>query len=141
MPVSIINYPSVLNPGKYDQESNEYTLTHSSGASFSVINYGATITRILVPDWNGKMEDVVLGHCDLDGYLKNTEWHGTSVGRSANRIKGAAFSIKGKDYKITANEGENNLHTGAPGFHSVFWKGTVLSQSEAQQYLDGIIMY
>jgi aldose 1-epimerase len=136
MPVSIKNYPSVKNPGKYDNESFEYTLTHSSGAVFSVINYGATITRILVPDRNGKMEDVELGHCDLDGYLKNTEWHGTSVGRSANRIKGAAFSINGRDYKITANEGKNNLHTGVPGFHSVFWKGTVFSQGDARKYLD-----
>jgi len=83
MPVSIKNYPSVKNPGKFDHESFEYTFTHSTGAVFSVINYGATVTRILVPDRNGKMEDVELGHCDLDGYLKSTEWHGTSVGRSA----------------------------------------------------------
>lgn len=135
MPVSIKMYPSAKHPGKFDGESFEYTFTHGSGASFSVINYGATVTRINVPDRTGKMDDVELGHRDLDGYMKHIAWHGTSVGRSANRIKGAAFEIGGKNYKITANEGKNNLHTGVPGFHSVFWKGIVLSAEDARKYL------
>ncbi len=135
MSVTIHSYPSRECPGKYDNQSFEYTLTHSSGASFSVINYGAVITRILVPDRLGRIGDVELGYKDLDGYLRNGSWHGATVGRSANRIKGARFEIEGRTYRIPQNDGENNLHGGSPCFQNVFWNAQIISEDEAHIYL------
>lgn len=124
------------DPDKFREVSFEYTLKHSSGASFSVINLGALITKIMVPDRFGQLADIELGHKDLDTYILNPSWHGITVGRSANRIKGATFEIDGERYHISQNEGDNNLHSGSPGFHDTFWKGTVLSESEGQDFLN-----
>lgn len=135
MSITIHSYPSREFPGKYDTRSFEYTLEHSSGASFSVINYGAVITRILVPDRRGSLGDVELGYKDLDGYLHNGSWHGATVGRSANRTKGARFEIDGKTYRIPQNDGENNLHGGSPCFQNVFWNARVLTEDDAHIYL------
>ena len=135
MSIAIHSYPSREYPGKYDGSSFEYTLEHSSGASFSVINYGAVITRILVPDRFGNLADVELGYKDLDGYLHNGSWHGATVGRSANRIKGARFEIDGKTYRLPVNDGENNLHGGSECFQNVFWDARILSEDDAHIYL------
>ncbi len=135
MSITIQSYPSREFPGKYDDVSFEYTLEHSSGASFSVINYGAVITKVLVPDRNGAFGDVELGYKDLDGYLINGSWHGATVGRSANRIKGARFEIDGKSFRLPVNDGENNLHGGSPCFQNVFWDARVLSEDDAHIYL------
>lgn len=136
MTVEIKPYLLNRDPDKYRGHSFEYTLKHSSGASFSVINLGALITNIMVPDRWGQLADVELGHKDLDDYLLNPSWHGITVGRSANRIKGATFEIEGVRHHITQNEGENNLHSGSPGFHDSFWSAGVLSESEGQAFMD-----
>lgn len=135
MSVLIRSYPSVEYPGKYDNRSFEYTLTHSSGASFSVINFGAVITRIMVADRAGDLGDVELGYKCLDLYMDNKVWHGATIGRSANRIKGAEYKIEGKKYRLPKNDGENNLHGGEPCFQNVFWNARVLSEDDAYIYL------
>ena len=84
MTVLIKSYLSEQDPGKYENQSFEYTLTHSSGASFSVINFGAVITKIMVPDRSGRFDDVELGYKGLDGYLDNRSWHGANM-RSKER--------------------------------------------------------
>lgn len=136
MSVTIMPYPSREFPGKYDDSSFEYTLRHKTGASFSVINFGATITRIQVPDRSGAFSDILLGYKNLDRYLDNRAWHGATVGRSANRIKGAEFTIDGVTYRIPKNDGDNNLHGGTPCFQNVFWNATVLREEEARIYLE-----
>lgn len=113
----------------------KYRLTHSSGAFFSVINYGASITSICVRDKEGELADVVLGFSCLEEYLNSSSCHGAVVGRSANRIKNASFSLNGIEYILPKNDGPNNLHGGSPSFHNVFWEGTVLSCNEAKDYL------
>ncbi|MFL6550598.1 MAG: galactose-1-epimerase, partial [Povalibacter sp.] len=86
-------------------EVESFTLTNASGASVTAITYGGILTSIKVPDRNGKLDDVVLGHDSLDDYLKDGSYFGAIVGRYANRIGGAQFTIDGQTYKLAANNG------------------------------------
>ena len=96
----------------------EYTLTNKSGVSASFIELGATWTKMLVPDRDGNMADVILGYDDLASYQVNTPHFGAPIGRNANRIGNAVITIDGKDYKLEANNGPNNLHSGPDLYHS-----------------------
>lgn len=89
-----------------------YTIENSKGARLEVTDLGATIRGIVMPDRNGVMGDVVLGYDTPEEYLNNDGYFGASVGRYANRIAGAEFSLGGDTYKLTANEGKNTLHGG-----------------------------
>ena len=94
----------------------EYTLTNAAGASVSVLDLGGTITKILMPDRNGHISDVALGYDDAASYLSNNGYLGALIGRYGNRIGDAAFTLDGKAYTLTANDGSNNLHGGPEGF-------------------------
>ena len=98
-----------------------YTLTNANGLVAKVMTYGATVTELHVPDKTGKMGDIVLGHDNLDGYLKSSPYFGATVGRVANRIKNAQFQLDGKTYKLSANNGAHTLHGGKKGWDKVVW--------------------
>jgi aldose 1-epimerase len=87
-----------------------------------VMTYGAIVTEIIARDRDGKEGDVVLGFDNLEGYLGGHPYFGAAVGRFANRIAGAKFSLDGKDYTLAANNGPNSLHGGTKGFDKVVWK-------------------
>ena len=129
------SYPSASQPDKFSDVSFRFVMRSSSGLECSVITYGARIDTLLVPDKNGDMADIMLGMRDLDCYLRDGGNHGAIVGRSANRIKGAQFVIDGVTYKIPANDGENNLHTGNPAYQNVFWEGSILSKEDTDSYI------
>jgi aldose 1-epimerase len=100
----------------------EYTITNPSGMQVSILNYGGTITKIIVPDKNGNMGDVVLGFETFNGYRqKNNPYLGALVGRYANRIAKAKFTLDGKTYNLAANNSGNSLHGGIIGFDKVIW--------------------
>jgi len=94
----------------------EFTLTNKSGASVSVMDLGGTITRIMMPDKNGALGDVVLGYDDAAQYMRHAGYLGALIGRYGNRIGGAAFTLDGKTYPLPLNNGPNNLHGGPDGF-------------------------
>ncbi|HVO34569.1 MAG TPA: aldose epimerase family protein [Gemmatimonadales bacterium] len=98
-----------------------YTLTNARGLRVQAITYGGIITSIRVPDRNGHLGDVVLGYDSLAGYLKASPYFGAIVGRYANRIANARFTLDGKTYHVPANDGKNSLHGGAVGFDKVLW--------------------
>lgn len=98
-----------------------YTLLNNNGMSVDITNYGAKILSIMVPDKNGKFEDVVLGFETFDEYLTQEEYFGAICGRFANRIKNAKFTLDGTEYKLTANNGPNALHGGVDGFNTQIW--------------------
>lgn len=102
-----------------------YTLKSAGGAELTCIEYGCTITKINVPDQNGNMENIVLGFDTLEEYIDHSPYFGCVVGRSAGRIKNAAFEIEGVTYNFAKNDGENNLHGGPGGFHQVIWDSAV----------------
>ncbi|MDF7775286.1 galactose mutarotase [Sphingomonas sp. AOB5] len=82
---------------------------------------GATLRRLEVPDREGRVANVVLGCRDLDDYRRVARYYGATVGRYANRIGGARFMLDGREYRLPANDGPNNLHSGAPGFDQRDW--------------------
>ena len=91
----------------------------------AVTDYGANLVRLLVPDRNGVTADVVLGCDDCNGYrVTNGAALGATVGRNANRLKGASFELNGKTYQIPQNEGTKNLHSGPDFFFQRMWRVT-----------------
>lgn len=85
-------------------------------------NYGATIISFMIPDKHGKLADVVLGYDSIDSYKNDTCYFGALIGRVANRIGGAKFTLDGKTYNLPANDHGNTLHGGTRGFGDVVWK-------------------
>ncbi|KAM6549988.1 hypothetical protein CsatB_021664 [Cannabis sativa] len=90
--------------------------------SVNLTNWGATIVSLHLPDRHGKLDDVVLGYDSIDTYKNDTNYFGALVGRVANRIGGAKFTLNGHTYKLVANEKKNILHGGKVGFSDVAWK-------------------
>ncbi|MEJ7738178.1 MAG: aldose epimerase family protein [Chitinophagaceae bacterium] len=108
--------------GKFqDKDVMEYSLTNSKGAIVKILNYGGIVTSVMVPDKSGNMGDVVLGFDSLGGYLEKSPFFGALVGRYANRIANAKFTLEGKTYTLAANNNGNSLHGGAKGFDKVLW--------------------
>jgi aldose 1-epimerase len=98
-----------------------FTLKNSNGMSVEITNYGGIITRILVPDKNGNIEDVVLGFDQLAGYQGEHPYFGAIIGRYGNRIAKGKFSIEGNPYTLAINNDPNTLHGGPTGFHKRTW--------------------
>ena len=112
----------------------QYTLTNKNGMVVKIINYGGTVTDILTPDKNGTMGDVILGYESLDGYTQTgNPYFGCLVGRYANRIAKAKFTLDGKEYTLAANNNGNTLHGGLKGFDKVMW--TVKSTTDSSLLL------
>ncbi len=105
-----------------------YTMQNRSGMTLEVIPYGCRIVRLMTPDRSGKPGDVILGHDTLPEYFH--DYHGAVIGRFANRIGGASFTIDGTEYPLLKNDGENCLHGGAVGFANVLWKVESVSEEE-----------
>ena len=108
----------ILPDGK---ETFLYTIS-CGGITAAVTDYGATLVRLLVPDHEGHPEDVVLGFDDCNGYRTGRGYLGATVGRNANRLKGASFELNGQVWQLDRNERENNLHSGFDSFHTRLWK-------------------
>ncbi|HKK44875.1 MAG TPA: aldose epimerase family protein [Balneolaceae bacterium] len=98
-----------------------YTLTNGNKMEVQITNYGARVTNIRTPDRDGQMGSVVLGFDSLKKYRPVKTYFGAIIGRYANRIANAKFSIDGKEYTLPANDGDNTLHGGTRGFESQLW--------------------
>ncbi|KPL23794.1 MAG: aldose epimerase [Phycisphaerae bacterium SM1_79] len=112
-----------------------YTLTNTKGVQAKITNYGAILVSLDVPDRNGHLADVTLGFDTLDGYLGTHPYFGATVGRYANRIGGAQFTLGGTEYKLAANNGENHLHGGLKGFDKVVWKHEEIASDGDEAYV------
>ena len=103
-----------------------YTMTNKTGASVSVLDFGAHIVSVKVPDRNGNFGEVCLGYDTLEEYDQKPSFLGATIGRVGNRIGGAKFTLNGKEYTLFKNDGPNTLHGGREGFDKKWWKGEVL---------------
>jgi len=108
-----------------------YTMTNDKGLVVKVTNYGGIVVSFIVPNRDGKMDDIVLGYNDVDSYVKNNPYFGAIIGRYGNRIGKAKFSLNGKEYKLIANDGENSLHGGKKGFDKVIWDAKEVNNKDA----------
>ncbi len=98
-----------------------YTLTNSRGIEVRVMTFGASIVSLKTPDRHGRSANIVLGFDALESYVAGVPYFGATVGRYANRIAGARFSLDGATYRLVANDGPNTLHGGRRGFDKHIW--------------------
>ena len=100
----------------FGEAYSKVTIENKNRLRISVTELGATVLSLLLPDREGAFADVVLGYDSPEEYLTNDGYLGATVGRYANRISGAGFTLGEREYHLTANEGENTLH-GGTGFN------------------------
>jgi len=113
------------------REVTLYELVNAEGLRATVMDYGAILVDLEVPDRDGKLADINLGFDELDPYIKRNPLFGAVVGRYANRIENASFTIDGIEYKITQNSGKNHIHGGnKKRFDKVMWKGVGFQTDE-----------
>ena len=110
------------NFGRMPDGTQVEELTLENGRlSCKVITYGGAVRSLVVPDRNGNPVDVALGFDTLKDYRAQDKYMGALVGRYANRIGGARFTLNGTEYTLAANDGPNSLHGGAVGFDKQVW--------------------
>ncbi|GAA4236495.1 galactose mutarotase [Postechiella marina] len=125
----------VSNFGNYQGEDvKEFSLKNENGVEVKITNYGATITSILVPNSNGDIENIACGFDTLNGYfgkeyVDNSPYFGGTIGRYCSQIKDSKFSLNGKEYNLSKNCGENNLHGGTVGFDKRIWQAEASGSS------------
>ena len=103
------------------QAVTRFTLFNHNTMEVNLLNYGAAVHSICVPDRAGRVEDITLGCDTVADYMAAPHFGGT-IGRVANRIAGASFELNGKTYPLCANDGRNHLHGGERGFDRQLWQ-------------------
>lgn len=111
-----------------------YTLTNNNGLVAKITNYGAILTELHLPDNQGKLDDVVLGFDSLTDYFAANRYlyFGAIVGRVANRIANAQFTLDGQEYNLIANAAPHHIHGGNQGFDKVVWQAEAIESSQGQ---------
>lgn len=110
---------------------NRYTLTNKSGLVAKVMDYGAILTELWVPDREARLGNIVAGFDNLQQYLSGHPFFGATTGRYANRIAKGKFTLDGKEYTLATNNGPNALHGGLKGFDKQLWKSEPLPGKDA----------
>jgi len=127
--VSVTQAPFGILPD--GQQVSVFTLTNRQGMQVKVLDFGAIISEIHVPDRDGNFADVVLGFDRLEPYLQNSAFLGAVIGRFGNRLAQGRFSLDGKDYQLAVNNAPNHLHGGNQGFHQVMWQAAPFTRDDA----------
>ncbi|MHB8336262.1 MAG: aldose epimerase family protein [Ignavibacteriaceae bacterium] len=120
-----IEHKALFSTGSLDS----FDLKNQNGMSVTILNYGATIAKIEVPDRNGEIGDVILGHDNLLNFINGRYYLGATVGRYANRIKGGHFTIDEEKFQVSVNKSGNLLHGGFEGFDKKFWLYRIIQSS------------
>ena len=111
-------------------EVSLFTLTNKSGNILKLTNYGARIVCIEVPDKNGIKDNITMGSQTLETIIKGDAFGGATIGRYANRIANAKFTLDGTEYNLTANNRPNSLHGGPKGWFTKVWNAEILKNSK-----------
>ena len=109
----------------------QYIFENDNQMKVKIINYGAIVVSIEVPDKYGKINDVVLGYDSIEGYVQDPSYFGAIVGRIGNRIAKGKFSLDGQDYTLAINNNENHLHGGIKGFNKRVWSPEIIKLNDA----------
>lgn len=113
------------------QPVTKFVLTNSAGYQVAVMNWGATLLEVQVPDRHGRTANVNLCFDRLQPYLDGHPYYGATVGRYCNRIGGAQFSIDGHPYRLTANLGPHHIHGGHQNFTYQYWEGSAIDSDHS----------
>ena len=109
----------------------EYTLTNRNGLAARMITFGARLTGMDVPDRKGNIADITLGFDTLEQYVATDHYFGATCGRYGNRIAAGLFSLDGKNYRVSLNEGPHHLHGGERGFDKLVWNAQPVESENA----------
>lgn len=112
------------------QEVKIFTLKNEHGLIAKVMEYGAILVSMEVPDAVGNTADVTLGYETLDGWLTNSAYFGATVGRFGNRINDGRFMLDGETHSLAKNNAGNHLHGGEVGFDKVLWAGACVGKNQ-----------
>jgi len=124
------NYRKIVDGKQVDL----YTIKNGKGMVVKITNYGAKIEQIMVPDRSRTFADVVQGYESIDKALDGQGSMGAFVGRYANRIGGARFTLDGKEYQLAKNNGENTLHGGAKGSRFCVYDAHQINDSSVEMF-------
>jgi aldose 1-epimerase len=119
----------MCRPACWGSDVDIFTLTNIHGIEARITDYGATLVSLKTPDRNGRLQNIVLGFDDVGSYPQGKSYYGATVGRYANRIAKARFTLEGKAYQLAVNDGPNSLHGGQQGFDKRVWKVEPVSGS------------
>lgn len=124
------NFQSVVD-GK---NTDLYTLKNKNGVEITVTNFGARVVEFLIPDRNGKFEDIVLGHDHIDKYVnyQGERFLGATIGRYGNRIANGKFKLDDVEYQLPINDKPNSLHGGTKGFDMVVWNANQIDPQKLE---------
>jgi aldose 1-epimerase len=112
-----------------------FLLENTAGMQVYVTNYGARIVAVLTPDKNGKLTDIALGLASIKEYFRDNMYLGPTVGRFANRIGNAKFTLDGQEYDLFKNDGNNTLHGGKEGLDKKVWDAVQDSNTLTLSYV------
>ncbi len=125
-----------FGPTADGRDVTKYIFENAGGIKVGVIDYGATIVSIDVPDRDGNRADIVLGFDDIAGYQSpENPYFGATCGRFANRIAKGKFSIDGAEYSLAVNNGPNALHGGLAGFDKKVWRSEITGENSVKMTL------
>ena len=120
-----------------DTAVHRYVLVNPGGITVRVLDLGGVIQSLDAPDRDGVPANVMLGFADLDGYVANNRpdagrvFFGALIGRYANRIADAKFTLDGTEHRVAANENANCLHGGPSGFDTHVWQASTFSDEDS----------
>ena len=122
---------SGLDPVKFQTEVNNaqtalYTLKNKAGMEVCITNFGGRIVSVMVPDKNGKMQDVVLGFDSIADYINVPSDFGASIGRYANRINQGRFALDGDTIQLPQNNFGHCLHGGPKGWQYKVYEANLI---------------
>ncbi len=115
---------------KDGKQVTSYVLTNKNGMEAEFIDYGAILVKLWVPDKNGKKADVVLGYDTVAEYEKTTTYYGGFIGRCANRIGNASFTLNESTYELDKNNNGNCLHGGEQGYNNMMYEVETFEEEE-----------
>ncbi len=118
-PMTVARFPFGKMPD--GKKVSQFVLTNANKMQVNLLDYGATVKEIIVPDRNGKFSNISLGFSNLKDYREKSPYFGCTAGRYANRIAKGKFSLDGKEYQLATNNGVNHLHGGEIGFDKIVW--------------------
>lgn len=112
-----------------------YVLKNKNGMEVCITNYGGRVVSLMVPDRNGKMEDIVCGYPTIADYLAKKQNFGATIGRYIGRIVNATFTLDSVTYHLTPNTETHCAHGGDPGFASKIWQAEQLDDNALEMSL------
>ncbi|XP_066258168.1 galactose mutarotase-like isoform X1 [Euwallacea similis] len=134
--LTVDNFGTYKNDSGVIKHVERFTWQNVNNITVQVINWGATITSIKIPDKDGNIEDIVTGFDSIEEYLSTkNRYYGATIGRVANRTARGELDVEGVNYKLAINNGPNHLHGGIQGFDKVLWNYHVSGNKLILTYL------